>query len=75
MHGNVSEWLADCWHASYVNAPVTAEAWINNCDDDYKRMSRGGTWILPADDMIANKRTRANKHTVINDLGFRVAQD
>ncbi len=75
MHGNVSEWLADCWHSSYKNAPKTGNAWIENCDDDYKRISRGGSWILPAQDMIAINRTRGNKHMVINDLGFRVAQD
>ena len=75
MHGNVSEWLADCWHGSYVGAPINGDAWIEGCDDDYKRTSRGGTWILPASDMVANKRTRANKHMTINDLGFRVAQD
>ena len=75
MHGNVSEWLADCWHASYEGAPNNGNAWTENCDDSYKRVSRGGTWILPADNMIANKRTRGNKHIAINDLGFRVAQD
>lgn len=75
MHGNVSEWLADCWHGSYTGAPNNGDAWIEGCEDDYKRTSRGGTWILPASDMVANNRSRANKHLTISDLGFRVAQD
>ncbi len=75
MHGNVSEWLQDCWHDSYENAPNNGKAWTENCSDSYKRITRGGTWILPAKDMAANNRSRANKHLTINDLGFRVAQD
>lgn len=30
MHGNSFEWVQDCWHDSYVNAPTDGAAW----DDD-----------------------------------------
>lgn len=27
MHGNVSEWVADCWNGSYVGAPTDGSVW------------------------------------------------
>jgi formylglycine-generating enzyme required for sulfatase activity len=49
MHGNVWEWVADCWHDSYAgNAPTDGSEWTagGNCDF---RVTRGGSWdIVPA---------------------------
>ncbi len=28
MLGNAWEWTADCWHATYVNAPRDGSAWM-----------------------------------------------
>src|SRR5690606_28968439 len=40
--GNVSEWVADCWHDSYRRAPADGRAWINpGCRD---KVVRGGSW-------------------------------
>lgn len=40
--GNLSEWVADCWHASYRRAPADGAAWFNpGCR---QRMIRGGSW-------------------------------
>ncbi|HWS79338.1 MAG TPA: SUMF1/EgtB/PvdO family nonheme iron enzyme [Thermomonas sp.] len=40
--GNVSEWVADCWHAGYRRAPANGSAWVNpGCRN---RMYRGGSW-------------------------------
>ena len=41
MHGNVWEWVEDCWHDSYVGAPLDESAWTTggNCD---LRVLRGG---------------------------------
>jgi formylglycine-generating enzyme required for sulfatase activity len=43
MHGNVSEWVEDCWHDDYTaNAPTDGSAWLEgNCDG---RVLRGGSW-------------------------------
>ena len=43
MHGNVWEWVADCWHADYVGAPSDGSAWTQgeNCSN---RVVRGGSW-------------------------------
>ena len=35
MHGNVSEWVADCWHDSYEGAPTNGSAW--NIDPQFLR--------------------------------------
>ena len=44
VHGNVAEWVADCWHDSYNDAPIDGSAWITNCTDQDKRVVRGGGW-------------------------------
>lgn len=42
MAGNVSEWVADCWHEGFRRAPATGAAWVNpGCRN---RMYRGGSW-------------------------------
>jgi len=43
MHGNVSEWVEDCWHDQYTaGAPSDGSAWLEgNCDG---RVLRGGSW-------------------------------
>ena len=42
LSGNVSEWVADCWHASYRRAPADGAAWYNpGCR---ARVVRGGVW-------------------------------
>ncbi len=42
LSGNVSEWVADCWHASYRRAPADGAAWYNpGCRS---RVVRGGVW-------------------------------
>jgi formylglycine-generating enzyme required for sulfatase activity len=42
MHGNVWEWVQDCWHDNYVGAPVDAGAWERDCDKT-RRVLRGGS--------------------------------
>ena len=43
MHGNVWEWVQDCWNDSYAEAPDKGEAWLSgNC---YHRVLRGGSWF------------------------------
>jgi formylglycine-generating enzyme required for sulfatase activity len=50
MHGNVSEWVEDCWHDSYQGAPEDGQAWREedrgNCS---YRMLRGGSWRFGQD--------------------------
>ncbi len=31
MHGNVWEWVEDCWHDDYTGAPMNSNAWLSGC--------------------------------------------
>ena len=44
MHGNVWEWVEDCWHNDYTGAPTNGSAWTSGCDVDRWRVMRGGSW-------------------------------
>ena len=43
MHGNVFEWVEDCWNPSFDGAPVDGGAWRQG--DCSVRVMRGGSWI------------------------------
>ena len=42
MHGNVWEWVQDCYRSSYLAAPADGSAW-RDCDGRHAVM-RGGSW-------------------------------
>ena len=43
MHGNVWEWVQDCWNGSYNGAPSDGSAWTTR--DCSLRVLRGGSWV------------------------------
>ena len=43
VHGNVWEWVEDCWHDNYNTAPTDGSAWTSSCDAG-RRVLRGGSW-------------------------------
>ena len=70
MHGNVYEWVEDCWHNSYTGAPSDGSAWITG-GDCRVRVSRGGSWDnFPH---LLRSATRFWRYYGGDDLGFRVA--
>ena len=75
MHGNVWEWVEDCWHESYRGAPPVGRAWTAGGDCG-KRVLRGGSWSngtgLPP---RRDPQQVLGRRAAINDsLGFRVAR-
>ena len=42
VHGNVDEWVQDCWNDSYLGAPTDGSAWTSG--DCSGRVLRGGSW-------------------------------
>ena len=43
VHGNVWEWVGDCWNDDYHGAPSDGSAWTaGNCG---RRVLRGGAWV------------------------------
>jgi len=73
MHGNVWEWVEDCFHRSYESAPLTSEAWLgDNCKS---RMLRGGSWNNGWDRMSSSSRHSNSVRMSTYNTGFRLAQD
>jgi formylglycine-generating enzyme required for sulfatase activity len=72
VHGNIWEWVDDCWHDSYKGAPTNGTAWTTG--DCERRMRRGGSWGGdPADSRAARRHTFASNQR-FNYLGFRLAR-
>lgn len=73
LAGNVSEWVADCWHDSYRRAPVDGEAWVNpGCRT---RVMRGGSWASAPAQVRSAWRLSADADTTNARLGFRVVRE
>ena len=70
VHGNVWEWVEDCWHRDYANAPSDGSAWLNEPND--LRVLRGGSWNSKPEYLRAAVRN-GNVATFRGaDVGFRV---
>lgn len=73
MDGNVSEWVADCWHDNYLRAPHDGSAWVNpGCS---ARVVRGGSWGSAPEQVRSAYRIGVLVDTRSGRVGFRVARD
>lgn len=73
MHGNVWEWVQDCWNNSYQNAPSDGSAWMEG--DCSSRVLRGGGWKYhPPFQRSANRSWFETSHRGPGS-GFRLAED
>ncbi|MEE9491867.1 MAG: formylglycine-generating enzyme family protein [Gammaproteobacteria bacterium] len=71
--GNVFEWVADCWHDSFAEAPANGAALEKpGCG---KRVIRGGAWSFPPKEIRSANRWRDFPSRRSDDTGFRVARD
>ena len=73
MHGNVWEWVQDCWNDSYVGAPSDGRAWMNG--DCSLRVLRGSSWLATPGYLRSANRYRLIRSHRSDDIGFRLAQD
>ena len=73
MHGNVEEWVEDCWNDSYVSASPDGSARRNG--DCSRRVYRGGSWEEYARFVRSSIRFRGTAESRISSRGFRVARD
>ena len=73
MHGNVWEWVEDCWHSDYSGAPTDGSAWISGGDCD-SRVLRGGSWNNEPRGLRAANRSWGEAGDRYVDDGFRVAR-
>ncbi|MGF1508381.1 MAG: SUMF1/EgtB/PvdO family nonheme iron enzyme [Myxococcota bacterium] len=75
MHGNVWEWVEDCWHESYEGAPDDGSAWMGEGGGDCTRaVVRGGSWLIGPQFVRSAYRLRSSRVDRGYDLGFRVAR-
>ena len=72
MLGNVWEWVEDCWHPSYANAPDDGSAWIDG-GDCRKRVNRGGGWGNAPSTLRLSNRDADPAEAFSDGLGLRVA--
>ena len=76
MSGNVWEWVEDCWHDNYKDAPTDGSAWLEAGDGNCKvRVVRGGSWANKPEYLRVSNRYSYNAVNRYNDFGFRLAQD
>ena len=72
MAGNVSEWVADCWHEGYRRAPATGAAWVNpGCRN---RMYRGGSWASAPAQSRSAWRAAGGVDVTNARVGFRLVR-
>ncbi len=73
VHGNVWNWVEDCWRDNYEGAPAGGSAWtIAECK---QRVLRGGSWQSDPSLLRAAHRLLVNlPKGRSSDYGFRVAR-
>ncbi len=72
MHGNVREWVADCWHDGHSVAPPDGGAWTTGgCR---QRVLRGGSWNGAPRYLRSAYRYRGTPDYRYINLGFRIAR-
>ena len=72
MHGNLWEWVQDCWNDTYQGAPADGSAWTRG--DCSLRVLRGGSWGGKPGNLRAAYRVRGTTGKRNNNIGFRVAR-
>lgn len=71
--GNVFEWVEDCFHDRFSEAPNDGSA-VEKADCG-KRVIRGGAWSFPPKEVRSANRWRDFPSRRSDDTGFRVARD
>jgi len=72
MHGNVWEWVQDCYRDSYVGAPTDGSAVTSgNCE---LRILRGGSWNYFPQLLRSAYRYATAPEIRLDMVGFRVAR-
>lgn len=70
--GNVSEWVRDCWHDNYSNAPTSDEVWEGG--DCITRVVRGGSYSSPPQSIRHAKRDRFKSDALYDNIGIRLVR-
>ena len=72
VHGNVMEWVADCWNKSYIGAPTDGSPWTSG--ECHHPVSRDGGFGHPPALLRSASRSWHITESGSNIMGFRVAR-
>lgn len=71
--GNMFEWVHDCYHRSYKDAPTDGSVWEGG--DCKVRIVRGGAYRSPASSMRVENRDKFPSGRGQYNVGIRIARD
>lgn len=71
MHGNVMEWVEDCWNPDHNSAPDDGSPRGGDCK---RRVLKGGAWYYEAAYLRSAARQSYPAQTRLNVVGFRIAR-
>ena len=79
VHGNVWEWVEDCYHPNYEGAPSDGSAWTTKCEKLWGRsilhVLRGGSWFETSRYLRSETRTSPSLPQLrVSNVGFRLAR-
>lgn len=72
MHGNVWEWVEDCWSDSHAGAPTDESA--RRTDDCQEHVLRGGSWLGRLKNLRSASRVGRAATNRNHSVGFRLAR-
>jgi formylglycine-generating enzyme required for sulfatase activity len=72
MHGNVFQWVEDCYKENYEGAPTDGDAVISS--DCNRRVVRGGSLLRSPDYVRSAYRNWNSSGNRLTDVGFRVGR-
>jgi formylglycine-generating enzyme required for sulfatase activity len=72
VHGNVYDWVEDCYVDSYQGAPADGSAWTSG--ECKYRVLRGGSWVVHPQFLRAAVHYRSYPVNRYDVVGFRVAR-
>ena len=75
MHGNVWEWVEDCYVNTYTDAPSDGSARTSGCGANVRAVVRGGSWSSLPRSLRSANRGSSSPSDRINTDGFRLVRD
>jgi formylglycine-generating enzyme required for sulfatase activity len=73
MHGNVWEWMRDCWTTNHIGAPTDGSARTDG--DCQKRVMRSGSWYYFSRNMRSSWRFKNDARVNSYNIGMRVVRE
>ena len=75
MHGNVFEWVQDCFMLNYEGAPIDGSARVD-CNSPNSAVMRGGSWDTPGYSIRSAKSSGTRSRDFpFADIGVRVVKE